>query len=587
MSSKKENTAEMPKLSPNGLAGKIQAIFKKIGKYCIITVILLIVALVLSISESSNLYNKAYEADHEAQKLRMNVQKLSKNYLWVLSADGKDERDEHLAETEDNIESLQSELKKLGKVYTDKTKLSQLSSDIDTVVANGETLETKLDEYSKAVVNAAFASTDVNDKYSESLSFFNDTLYPSIEAVDDDLKDIGDDLDSYWLMNYKVSTAVCIALALAAVVLIALTLRVMRKSRNDLATAIMKPVSAIMKGSDDMAAGSLNINIDYHENDELGRLAGDLSKSTSMISDIVKDVIETLERFSNRDFSHGTDRPELYIGDYVTIRESFDRIADNLSETLGNVQQSSEAVAEGASNMSKGANDLASGSQDQAAAVEELTASINTVTEQTRQMADSSEQSVEMSGEVKDKAAQSADKMNEVTEAMTRITEASKKIEQITNNIEAIARQTSLLALNASIEAARAGEAGRGFAVVADEISQLANQSTDAAKSTHQLINDALAEIDNGNKVVGETTAALTDMQESVNNVADVMKKSGDLANEQVAHMEEIEKGIEQISNVVQNNSATAEESSAVSQELTDQSAELSKLIEAFKIKVA
>ena len=107
-------------------------------------------------------------------------------------------------------------------------------------------------------------------------------------------------------------------------------------------------------------------------------------------------------------------------------------------------------------------------------------------------MADAAKQSTDMARTVQADVQTGGHKMKLVTDAMGRITDASREIEQITNTIEAIAKQTQLLALNASIEAARAGDAGKGFAVVAGEIGTLANQSTEAAKSTHQLISDTM-----------------------------------------------------------------------------------------------
>ncbi len=81
---------------------------------------------------------------------------------------------------------------------------------------------------------------------------------------------------------------------------------------------------------------------------------------------------------------------------------------------------------------------------------------------------------------------------------MDKIREASDKIAEIISSIEEIADQTTLLALNASIEAARAGENGRGFAVVATQVGVLADQSSEAARNTKDLIQNAITAVEEG-----------------------------------------------------------------------------------------
>ena len=133
---------------------------------------------------------------------------------------------------------------------------------------------------------------------------------------------------------------------------------------------------------------------------------------------------------------------------------------------------------------------------------------------------DSSVRAVEsltaVSNEVKNAAYSAGDKLSEVSEANRKVTEATEQIKtsiletsesaedirQAADVISDIASQTNLLSLNASIEAARAGEAGRGFAVVASEISQLAEQSNQAAVEIQGIINQL---IDNSDKAVGDT----------------------------------------------------------------------------------
>lgn len=98
--------------------------------------------------------------------------------------------------------------------------------------------------------------------------------------------------------------------------------------------------------------------------------------------------------------------------------------------------------------------------------------------------------------------------VNNIIERLEAAITESKSVEKVndlTEEILSISSQTNLLALNASIEAARAGEAGKGFAVVADEISNLADESREAANN-----------IQNINKMVIRAVNDLTEQAKAV-----------------------------------------------------------------------
>ena len=170
--------------------------------------------------------------------------------------------------------------------------------------------------------------------------------------------------------------------------------------------------------------------------------------------------------------------------------------------------------------------------------------------------------------------------------AMHRINETSQNIGNIISEIEDIASQTNLLSLNASIEAARAGEAGRGFAVVADQIRKLAEQSTQSAVDTRQLIEGSLAEVDAGNKAAQRASKSIESIISGIKSIAQSSQELSEISKEQSSSMLQVEKGINQISEVVQSNSATAEETSATSQELSAQATTLNDLISQFQLKI-
>ncbi len=549
------------------VADKFKMVFNKLRLNLVVIFVVIIIIDAISILNLHMIYNVYYEQNTQQGEIRITIQALAKYYLWALNAYDEADRAEQMQGAKEKIQELNEGLDALGKVYNgDLTSVYQHIADIDS---------------SASTLDTMFSS---GASHEEMYDYYVANVNEAIKIVVKDFKAIGIYAKSEAQKAYSMALLLVLILTVVSFAVVIYAILFSNKSRRALTGSVLGPIEALSKAADDMASGKIEIKVPSESDDELGKLAKDITYSTDVIEEIVKDITETLGRMSTGDFTCGSQKEELYIGDYVAIKKALGNIAETLSSTLLEVKNSSSQVSQGASNMSRGASDLAEGSTDQAAAVEELTASVNSVTEQTRQLANVAEKSKSMAAEVRDNAERSAAKMHLVTDAMTRITEASTEIEQVTNSIEAIAKQTSLLALNASIEAARAGETGKGFAVVAEQIGQLADQSSEAAKNTHQLIADTMDEINNGNAVVAETTEALDAMQHSVEDITEMIAQTGDLAEQQSFSMDEIDKGIEMISNVVQNNSATAQESSAVSQELSEQSESLNRLISQFTI---
>ena len=134
---------------------------------------------------------------------------------------------------------------------------------------------------------------------------------------------------------------------------------------------------------------------------------------------------------------------------------------DQISTTLGDVQEASGQVSAGSSQLAESAQSLAEGATDQAASVEELLASVEDVSNRILENAKSTDIVHDQAKLIAVQADNGKAKMEELMAAMERITNTSNDIQMVVEKIESIASQTNLLSLNASIEAARAGDAGK------------------------------------------------------------------------------------------------------------------------------
>ena len=349
-----------------------------------------------------------------------------------------------------------------------------------------------------------------------------------------------------------------------------------------LSRAVSRPISQLTDAAKKLAAGALNIEIDYYSKDEVGTLAEMFREMSGSMKAVIKDIGQQLGAMSNGDFTVAP-RAE-YTGDYVSIKNALINIRESLSNTLNEINLSADQVFSGSAQVSDSAQTFSEGAADQAGSIEELAAAINEISFQVRETAANMEAARRLTAKAGEQVAVSNRQMEEMLLAMGEIGAKTEQIRAINNTIEEIAFQTNILALNAAVEAAHAGESGKGFAVVAGEIRRLAGKSTDAAKRTSDLIDGTVQAVEKGRKIANITAESLHNVVESTNEVLNTVDKIDEAAQHQAGSIVQVTQEIDQISYVVQNNSATSEESAAASEELSGQAQMLKELVGRFKI---
>ena len=349
-----------------------------------------------------------------------------------------------------------------------------------------------------------------------------------------------------------------------------------------LSRAVSRPISQLTDAAKKLAAGALNIEIDYYSKDEVGTLAEMFREMSGSMKAVIKDIGQQLGAMSNGDFTVAP-RAE-YTGDYVSIKNALINIRESLSNTLNEINLSADQVFSGSAQVSDSAQTFSEGAADQAGSIEELAAAINEISFQVRETAANMEAARRLTAKAGEQVAVSNRQMEEMLLAMGEIGAKTEQIRAINNTIEEIAFQTNILALNAAVEAAHAGESGKGFAVVAGEVRRLAGKSTDAAKRTSDLIDGTVQAVEKGRKIANITAESLHNVVESTNEVLNTVDKIDEAAQHQAGSIVQVTQEIDQIYYVVQNNSATSEESAAASEELSGQAQMLKELVGRFKI---
>lgn len=349
------------------------------------------------------------------------------------------------------------------------------------------------------------------------------------------------------------------------------------------------PLGKITQAAMEMEQGELGlaegteVSIGIRSKDEVGMLGEIFEDTIRRLRSYIGEIADVLEAIAEGDLTKEANQD--YMGDFHTIKKSLDSILGALNQTMGQIAASAGHVSNGSDQVSASAQTLAQGATEQASAVTEISTTITGISEDAKRTAEAAEEVGHFVNQAGAQLGISMENVRELSVSMENISNDSKEISTIIATIENIAFQINILALNAAVEAARAGAAGKGFAVVAEEISSLAAKSDEAAKATKELIENSVASITEGGKVMNRVTEALEQTGKLAGNVTVKMEQVVAAVENQTQAMEQVATGVEQISAVVENNSATSQECAAASQEMSSQSGLLKELIYAFRLK--
>ena len=349
------------------------------------------------------------------------------------------------------------------------------------------------------------------------------------------------------------------------------------------------PLSEITEAAKCLERGELGLgngkepSVNVSANDEIGELSRIFGETVHRLRVYIGEIDDVLDGIADGDLS-GTAKQD-YVGDFMSIKTSLDKITSKLSDTMTQIRESAGQVSAGAEQVSNSSQALAQGATEQASSVEELSATISEISDNAQTTAQATREAGQFVEHAGNQLQISVDYVKQLNVAMEKISSSSEEIGKIIATIENIAFQTNILALNAAVEAARAGAAGKGFAVVADEVRNLANKSDEAAKATKDLIESSISSVAEGSDVVNKVTESLELTSVHAGGVTEKMSIVVEAVENQTAAIGQVTEGIDQISSVVQTNSATSEESAAASEELSSQASLLKQLVSSFQVK--
>jgi methyl-accepting chemotaxis protein len=266
------------------------------------------------------------------------------------------------------------------------------------------------------------------------------------------------------------------------------------------------------------------------------------------------------------------------------MMEGLRHMNDSLRQLVGDVRSSSQIIASTAQEIAAGNHQLNDRTVEQAHSLQETTSSMHELTAIVRHSADSTQEANRLAASASSVAIKGGEVVSRVVETMGSIHASSKKIADIIGVIDGIAFQTNILALNAAVEAARAGEQGRGFAVVASEVRSLAQRSATAAKEIKTLIDDSVASVEAGSRLVGQAGTTMNEVVDSVKRVTNIMSEITSANREQNESIERVNHSISRMDEVTQQNAAMVEEAASAAQSMHNEADHLAGAISVFKL---
>lgn len=565
---KKDKFTDIP-INPKGQSGMLQKVSKR-TTFLVWTGIVFLILFIVINTYSTMSGSEQLETTMYLNQYRLGSKTLTSSVQSYAVTGDKTYYDEYFKElNEDKNRDIAWEGLKKNDLKADEwKKLESIAA-----LSNGLVpLEEKAMDYVKSGNLKAAQESVFGNSYEKTVAEINALTTECIDEIQKRME----------LQTTVLNVIMVISIAAFTVAFFAIIQQIkgiMGFARKELLLPIIKVSELLRK----LAHGDFKSKSDMYEDEsEVGNMVAAINFMNQNFTKMISEISEVLGKMG--DGNYKVEPVEEYVGDFVAIKDSMTKIINDTRETLNTIRNSTNEIGSGSEQLANAATDLAEGCTIQANKVAEVSEAIDSMAKAMEKESENAADTVKMSSGAAVVLEQTNAKMKELKKAISDINECSDQIRAIIGVIEDIASQTNLLSLNASIEAARAGEAGKGFAVVAEQVKNLAEQSTQAAGETRQLIENTVLAVEKGIKISDEVAEDMNDVMSGANQSTEKMSSMSEIIKQQSDSMRSINDSISSVAEIVDNNSAASEETAAISEEQTAQVQTMINMMDKFEI---
>ena len=556
-------------LGKNSQVARLKKIIKQTKFSLILGDVLLVLLIVASVSYI-NISNEALESTMALNQYRMGSKALTSAVQAYAATGDTQYCDAYMQELNvDKNRDIAWEILQKNDIKTDEwAALNEIAG-----LSNGLV---PLEEDAMAAVaegNNQAAMDDVfGSEYAETIERIN-------HLTDDTINKILERLEDKKTV-FLILEIICAIAFVASFIRLAFdSLKAIKFSEKEL----LEPIIKVSGQMNELAHGNLHAELDLEEDDsEVGNMASSIDFMKNNLAGIIEEISHVLEQMGQGNYRVNIE--QNYVGEYVQIKESLNRIIEEMRNTVGTIVKVSEDIDGGAGQLAYAAEDLANACTSQAGDVSDLMTLLGDLSGAIEYNAKEAEEAVNISNRASSTLVANNRKMEELRVAMNNINECSEQIVEVISTISDIGNEINMLSLNASIESARAGAAGRGFAVVAEQVKKLAEDSQNAAAQTSDMIRRTVEAVEIGVRIASETAKTMEEMRVGVEETNSRINGIVDKLRGEVDSIANINGNVNNIAGMVDNNSATSEETAAISGEQKRQVESLIELMERFKI---